>query len=311
MRKILMVLLALLLLGLAASGLAEEAKVTFTTERGGKITVSADAEEIDLKNVTLNRQGSDYDNFIAFLRQLPNLKKVDMFSSEVYAKQVETLAANFPNIEFGWTMLIPCTNPLHPERTPHRVRTDQTAFSTLHNNQCTLHSTADLAILRFCKNLLALDLGHNAIDNLYFLYDMPQLKVLILGKNSLTDITPLGTLTQLEYLELFTNRVTDISPLANCENLVDLNICYNRISDFTPLTNCKKLRRLFVFNANNYTDSNPVPASVIGMLKSSLPGCLVDNITAAAIGAWRTHHRYDTIYEMFWGTEYIPFKNLD
>ena len=238
MKKLTVFAVAVLLLCLAAIGLAEAATetVVFSTERGKSIKVNKDAEAVDLGGVILSRQGNDFNNLVAFINQLPNLKKLDMYNTEVYASQVESLHAACPQVEFGWTMIIPCTNPLHPERTPHRVRTDQTAFSTLHNNQCALHSTWDLQILRFCRNLKALDIGHNAVDNLNFLYEMPQLKVLILGKNNITDITPLGSLKELEYLELFSNKVTDVTPLAGCESLVDLNIANNSIGDFSPLT---------------------------------------------------------------------------
>lgn len=319
MKKLIVIALAMLLLCLAAAGMAEEATVTFTTERGGTIRVSKDVEEIDLGKMVLNRQGNDFNNLISFINQLPNLKKLDMYNTEVYGSQVEMLAAACPQVEFGWTMVIPCDNPLHPERTPHRVRTDQTAFSTLHNSQCSLHTNYDLAILRFCKNLKALDIGHNAITDLSFLYNLPHLKVLILGKNSITDITPLGSLKELEYLELFSNKVTDITPLAGCESLVDLNIANNSIRDFSPLTALTHLRRLFIYNSALGSNNGPVSNSIAGMLHAGLPGCRIDNATGGAHGAWRDHHRYNTLLEMFWDREnvpaqnqkYVPFKNLD
>ncbi|MBR5110670.1 MAG: leucine-rich repeat domain-containing protein [Clostridia bacterium] len=320
MKKIVLSLLVVCALCLGAAALAEAAEtVTFSTERGGTITVNKDVEEIDLDRLILSRQGNDFNNLAAFINQLPNLKKLDMFNTEVYAAQVEMLAAACPQVEFGWTMVIPCTNPLHPERTPHKVRTDQTAFSTLHNNQCALHSTWDLQILRFCRNLEALDIGHNAVDNLNFLYDLPHLKVLILGKNNLTDITPLGSLKELQYLELFSNNVTDITPLAGCESLVDLNIANNSIGDFTPLTSLTHLRRLFVYNSAFGSNNGPISNSITGMLHAALPGCRIDNATGGAHGAWREHHRYNTLLEMFWEREnvpsqnqkYVPFKNLD
>ena len=319
MKKLTVIALALLLLCLAAAGLAEGETVTFTTEKGKSIRVKKDVETVDLGNVVLSRQGNDFNNLVKFINQLPNLKKLDMYNTDVYASQVESLHAACPQVEFGWTMVIPCDNPLHPERTPHRVRTDQTAFSTLHNNQCALHSTADLQILRFCKNLKALDIGHNAVDNLNFLYEMPQLKVLILGKNNITDVTPLGSLKELEYLELFSNKVTDITAMAGCESLVDLNIANNSISDFRPLTGLTHLRRLFIYNSALGSNNGPVSGSIQSMLRAALPECRIDNATGGAHGAWREHHRYNTLLEMFWEREnvpakihkYVPFKNLD
>ena len=91
---------------------------------------------------------------------------------------------------------------------------DQTAFSTLHGDPSDpVHSENDFSILKYCKNLMALDVGHNIIRDVSFLYDLPKLRVLILACNCITDITPVGSLKDLEYLEIFWNQIGDISPL--------------------------------------------------------------------------------------------------
>ncbi|MBR3019011.1 MAG: leucine-rich repeat domain-containing protein [Clostridia bacterium] len=327
MKKIILCLLTVCALCLTASALAklsevkvsEAVTVTFTTEQGDSISVNQDAMEIDLGNMVLSRQGNDFNNLVSFINQLPYLMKLDMYNTEVYAAQVEMLAAACPQVEFGWTMVIPCDNPLHPERTPHKVRTDQTAFSTLHNSQCSMHTTGDLQILRFCRYLKALDIGHNAVDNLDFLYEMPQLKVLILGKNNITDITPLSSLKELEYLELFSNKVSNVTPLAGCVSLVDLNLANNSIGDFSPLKSLTNLRRLFIYNSAIGSNNGPISNAIVGELHAALPACRIDNVTGGAHSAWREHHRYNTLLEMFWEKEnipsknpsYVPFKNLD
>ena len=277
---------------------------------GLSLQVRRDTDTVDLGSQNLPENA--YGEFENFLAQLPNLKTVNMYSASVTRAHMRELYEMFPDVFFGWTITINCNNPSHPERTPHRCRTDITAFSTLHNNKCSLHSSEELSVLRYCKNLMALDIGHNDLTDLSFLYDLPKLKVLIVGINrNLTDITPIGSLKDLEYLELFSNNVSDISPLANCTHLVDLNITYNSISDLTPLMGLTSLRRLFVFSCNNRWGKGQVPGSTIAQLRNALPACTVDNYTGGAIEAWRTHPRYDTIYEMFWGTEYIPFTTLE
>ena len=185
-----------------------------------------------------------------------------MYSTEIRRHRIEHLAALFPEVEFGWTMVImPCSNKLHPERKKyHTVRTDDTAFSTLHNKYCTGHTDVDFSVLRYCRNLQALDIGHNKVTDISFLYDLPHLKVLILALNNISDITPIGSLKELEYLEIFRNYITDISPLANCENLVDLNLCNNTIRDYTPLMGLTKLRRLWIARSNNYSGHGEQPA---------------------------------------------------
>lgn len=310
MKKALVLLAFLAVLFVSRSTLAE-GKVTYTNE-WGSVTVKADAEYVDLGKVRVPNTDEDYTQLKRFLAQLPNLKKVDMFSTEIRRPRIEELAARFPQVEFGWTMIIPCVNELHPERTPHRIRTDATAFSTLHNNTCSEHTAQDFSILKYCKNLQALDIGHNRVTDLSFLYDLPHLKVLIVACNiDLRDITPIGSLKELQYLELFKNDVHDISCLANCENLVDLNLCFNRISDLSPLYGLTHLRRLWLFNSNNYSDDHPVPAEAVYALRKALPDCKVDQYSYSTEGGWREHPRYDTIYEMFWGSEYIPFTTLD
>ena len=310
-------LLSILFLSLllcCASG--EENRVTLTIGEKS-ISVPADTEHVDLGKMTVPYTEENYQKLFSFISSLPNLKTFDMYATDLRRKQAEILTERFPDIRFGWTFVISCTNEWHPERVPHRVRTDATAFSTLHNNSSTLHTSLDLSVLRYCKDLKALDIGHNELTNLDFLYDLPHLKVLIIADVTDPscqglDITPVGSLKELEYLEVFKNDVRDISCLANCENLVDLNICFNRILDLSPLYGLKKLRRLWVYNYNshNYEDSTVSPDTVL-RLKEHLPDCYIDSVSWSTLGGWREHPRYDTIYEMFFGSEYIPFTTLD
>lgn len=289
MKKVLCLLMCLLLL--PAMALSEE--MTFQE----KVTVDQNAEYLDMGDVKIQ----DLDAFMNFLDQMPHLKKVDMFATPVKKAQIETLAARFPAIEFGWTMVI----------AEHTIRTDQTAFSTLHNNQSAHHSSADFSILKYCKNLLALDVGHNAVDDLSFLYDLPQLKVLILACNQITDITPLASLKNLEYVELFKNRITDLGPIAEWEHVLDLNICFNRVKDYTPIMGLTSVERLWMYNSNNYTESDPVPKDTVRAIKEALPNAYVDSTHYSTTGGWREHDRYFVIFEMFKTGTYIPFDTAE
>lgn len=285
----------LLLLSLLVTGLVYGEDAPQKVSYLGKFTCNADVEYINMDKVRV----TDMDAFVAFLRKLPNVKKVDMFNTNIYTKDIDRLAEAFPDIEFGWTMRIG----------DHWVRTDATAFSTLHNNRSPMHSEKQFKYLKYCKNLVALDIGHNAVRDLSFLYDLPNLKVLILACNiELKDITPVGSLTQLEYLELFKNDINDISCLANCTNLIDLNICFNRIKDWTPLHGLDKLERLWLFNSNNWSDQYPVDKEVVKALKENLPNCHVDSTSYSTLGGWREHDRYYVIFHMFKYGEYIPFS---
>ncbi len=292
MKKMLSIILtAFLVLSLlfTVSALAEEADtVTFMT-----LTVEKTAQSIDLeKNVV-----KDYDAFCAFLDQLPNLTNVDMFATNIKRSNIEMLAERYPNITFGWTMRVG----------DHLVRTDATAFSTLHNNSSQEHSSKDFSVLKYCTKMLALDIGHNRVDDLSFLNDMPQLRVLILACNKIEDISPLANLKNLEYLELFKNNIHDISALSELTHLIDLNICFNRIKDWTPLENLTQLQRLWIYNSNNYSEEQPVSNKVVRSLQEHLPNTYLDYKSYSTLGGWREHERYFIIYDMFKSGEYIPF----
>lgn len=264
----------------------------------GKFKADTSAEYIDLGKVRVE----DMDAFITFLRKLPNVKKVDMFSTNMYTKDIDKLAAAFPDIEFGWTMRIG----------DHWVRTDATAFSTLHNNKSPAHNERHFKYLKYCKNLQALDIGHNLVTDLSFLYDLPNLKYLILACNiNLRDITPVGSLKELEYLELFKNDIYDISCLTNCPNLIDLNICFNRIKDWTPIHSLDKLERLWLYNSNNYSDNIPVDRQIVADIKKALPNCYVDSTSYSTLGGWRDHDRYYVIYHTFKYGEFVPFDQAE
>lgn len=310
MKKAIPVLLTVFLILLCACAMGEEETVTLTI-RKKSLTVPVSSEYVDLSKLSLRQRDDEYQKLEDFISALPNLKKLDMYSTNIYRPRIEQLAERFPDIEFGWTMAINCTNYTHPERDIHRIRTDTTAFSTLHNKYCNGHTSEDFSILKYCKNLLALDIGHNVVDDLSFLYDLPNLKVLIVAINNdhLTDITPIGSLKDLEYLEIFHDDIHDISCLAGLEHLVDLNICFNRITDYTPLLGLKNLRRLWM--ANSWTDYMTVPDEEVARLQEALPNCTVNAVSSPTEGGWREHPRYFTLNEMFNKSEYMPFTTLE
>ncbi len=301
MKRLLAVML--LLAVLCPSAPAETAALTFQNA----VTAAADAEYVDLGGVKADTIGG----LIGFLQKLPNLKKVDMFATPVYAKQIRQLTQALPQVEFGWTMCIECRNPHHPEITRHLIRTDATAFSTLHNSQCTQHTSEDFEILKYCKNLLALDIGHNAVTGLDFLRYLPKLRVLIIGRNSVTDLSPIRNCPDLEYLEAFTNRIESVEPLLSCPHLMDLNIPNNRIKDPELFAQMTSLKRLWAFNyAWAYEmDVDRVPAAVKTLIRNALPDTRI-NWYAAGTDEWRTpHEHYAVIREMFNTGVYIPFRD--
>ena len=154
---------------------------------------AADRKEDHSSVTELNiRQRLNYTEIKYRLAQYPNLQKVDMYNTPVTPAQADELAALYPQVEFGWTLLI---------GREHRIRTDAEAFSTLHRSGAPGHSTKELSALRYCKNLKALDIGHNNVDDISWIAGLKDLRVLIIAVNRITDLSPLANLENLEYLD--------------------------------------------------------------------------------------------------------------
>ena len=234
------------------------------------------------------------------LDEHPGLKKVDMFDTPVNRESIGELETRYPGIEFGWTINFG----------EHTVRTDATAFSTLHRSKSHTHGTEDISLLRYCKKLKALDFGHNSCDDLSFLKDLKDLRVLIIACNRITDISPVAGLKKLEYFEMFSNHVQDLTPLKGLTHLMDLNIGFNNINDYSPLYEMPWLKRLWLYNSNNYNKNDPVPQDVINKLKSSLPNTEIDYVNNPTAGTWRLHPHYKVIHAMFRSPDgYVPFDD--
>ncbi|MBQ7868110.1 MAG: leucine-rich repeat domain-containing protein [Clostridia bacterium] len=258
--------------------------------------VRSTAEHLTIYPEKVNSQQT-FDKLYAGLKFLPNLKSLRSLNSMFTYDQLEMMYALIPDLQLEASIRV----------NKHTLRMANTAFSTLHSESSTRYSSADMRALKYMHNLLALDIGHNAVDDLSFLYDLPELRVLILADNQITDLTPIASLEHLEYLELFLNPLTDISPLAECKNLIDLHIGFCQIEDFSPLVGLSKLDRLWM-------SDNPFTEEDVVMLKEALPNCTI-NTTAGQIAitaeGWRQGHpRYLQIVEMFKNGRYQPFKEI-
>ncbi len=293
MKTIFRILVCLAILTVSVSCCAET--VTY-----GSFSADSGAEYLDLKI----EKPVDWNALYDFLAKFPNLKKVDMFDIPVSSRAAYGIHERFPDIEFGMTMCF----------AEHTVRTDDTAFSTLHDN-AEWHSCSQLSVVRFCKNMYALDIGHNSFDDLSFLYDMPQLRVLIVACGDATDITPIGSLKHLEYLEIFHNRIEDISCLKDMPYLMDLNIVNNLIDDISPVKELKSLKRLWIGNHSRRLTVEDDEV-ILPELQAALPDCHIDYTSTSTAGGWRTdpvtrekHPHYDVIYRMFRAKVYEPFAD--
>lgn len=291
MKRMLMLILLLCLLCSAAHAESTAADITV-----GPVTVKSDIAELDLDSLTT--EAIPASDLLTAFAAMPNLTHVTMFEQPIAVADMETILAAFPNVDFDWTVQLD----------QYRIRTDATAFSTLKGRQEPRYTTEDLEPLKYCTELLAIDLGHNNVSDLSFLTQWPHLKILIIvdSKNPITDITPLAELHELEYVELFMQGITDLTPLSNKPNLLDLNLCHNNATDLTPLLTNTSMERLWIsFNRK-------LSKEQIKDFKAAMPNLRMETEEYQSTGAgWRNHKRYEVIKEVFSTRIYRPFDAAD
>ena len=260
---------------------------SWSVELFGK-TFTGDDKLIDLNEIKV-----DLDELCSGLEHLPFAEQVELCDSGLSNEQMERLMVLFPEKKFVWKIYLGNWS----------LRTDVTNFSTGHVGfTMSTIPNSEGQQLKYCRDLVALDLGHNRVHDLSFISGLTKLRSLIIVDTTLNDLTPLMTLKNLEYVELFQNEIVDISPLAALENVRELNITKNRISDFTPLYGLKKLEKLWV-GINNIT-----PAAA-AELKAHVPeGCKV--VWDMASGDHPCAYGWRPIDYRTWGFRYDQPLNI-
>ena len=291
MKKALFALLMLAVLLFAAAACAD----TVTIE--GK-EYDAAADTLDLSRVIV----TDPDALEATLSAMPNLTYVDLsycgLSNETLALLRTRMAEK--GVKIVWTLRFDA----------YTVRTDATAFSTLHSSKDKRLGEGVLSVLQYCTELKALDLGHNWIFDVSFLEPLTELRVVVLSDNRISDLSVLQG-RPLEYLEAFNNRITDISFLAGCDTLMDVNLCLTHITDLSPLYDLPNLKRVYISSRNK----GEPPQPEIDALLFRHPDLEEYNFTSQypTLYGWREddhgvgHPRYEIVKAIFKESTYYGF----
>ncbi|MBR3504048.1 MAG: leucine-rich repeat domain-containing protein [Clostridia bacterium] len=268
----------------------DRVRFDFNVTAFGKTYSTADTF-IDFDTMPL--EDSDVDELMSLIARMPGLKAVYMYDSTLSKESMDRLFDGNPDVFFGWTIKM-CKKYI--------IRTDITAFSTQLGSPQHTYTQKDFWPLRYCKNIQALDLGHNAITDASFLTNFPHLKFLIIADNALTDITPLAELKELEYFELFMNYdLKDYTPLSGLP-LKDLNVrcpegTRNKFTAdaFIPI---KTLERFWATKAL-------FPKAEEERLREALPDCEISITDSHSTGdGWRENGYYPTILRMFDNSRY-------
>lgn len=104
--------------------------------------------------------------------------------------------------------------------------------------------------LKYCEDMVCLDLGHMTMHTIDFVTYMPKLKYLILAWTEVQYIEPIRTCKNLIWLELDNSCIRDYSPLVDCTALEDLNIG-KTFCDITPILQMTWLKNLYMIFGNS------------------------------------------------------------
>lgn len=132
------------------------------------------------------------------------------------------------------------------------VRTDADHFMPVKHNIYYFFNE-DCYNLRYCEDMIAVDVGHMAINDISWVKGMPHLKYLILAHTNVRDITDLSTCKELLFLEIDYSMVLDYSPLLGCTALEDLNLGYTWGEDLEPIYQMTWLKNLWFNGRGIYT----------------------------------------------------------
>ena len=251
------------------------------------INVTNTVEELDLSGIPMEST----DEIESYLKYLPALKRVDMCDCGIPSAEMDALSQRWPNTRFIWTINLGFG----------KVRTDATAIMPVH-----LGHTKDAPLndentkeLKYCIDLVCLDLGHMSVNDLSFLSYMPKLKYLILADNTAQDYAPLANLKELIYLEIFmVKKFPNQEVLLNLTNLQDLNMCFTKIEDIEVYKQMTWLKR---FWASGCGITDPQAKE----LRAALPNTVIHtNLPHSTAANWRDHQNYRDMRDLL-GMDYM------
>lgn len=194
-------------------------------------TATEDTTELDISGI-LVESCEEVERLVACL---PNLEKLIMsdcgIDSETMAEFRERQRENYKVI---WTVYLgdKC-----------KARTDDLYFMPIKQGEYYFLDSMSYE-LRYCEDMICLDLGHHMIHNVDFLAYMPHLKYLILAHSGVRDISPIVACQELVYLEVDWSEIQDYTPIAELKSLEDLNL-NQTACDITPILQMTWLKNLW------------------------------------------------------------------
>lgn len=207
-----------------------QVNITWQVEIYG-LTVNDDITELDLSGI----QVESCEEVEALVACLPNLEKLIMSDCGIDSP---TMAAfrerQRENYKVVWTVYLgkKCV-----------VRTDETYFMPIKQGEYYFLDQYSEE-LKYCEDMVCIDLGHHKIHNIDFVAYMPHLKYLIIAHTEVQDVSPIVNCQELVYLEVDWSTIRSYEPIAQLKNLEDLNL-NETFCNITPILSMTWLKNLW------------------------------------------------------------------
>ena len=180
------------------------------------------------------------------------------------------------------------------------IRTDELTFMPVKHDLFV--NDSHLGDLKYCEDMICVDVGHMGVTNIDWVWYMPHLQFLTLADTDVADIEAIGSLKELIYLELFKTKVSDYTPLLGCTALEDVNLAftYGDAAVFAQMTWLKNL----------WVNQCGVDGATRQLLEESLPDTHIEFDSGWHLGgSWRGVRNYFRMRDVLempyydWGNE--------
>ena len=209
--------------------------ITWEQEIYGK-TCSSDEKELDLSDADI----TGLEELEQKMAYFPDAETV--FLGEC-ALDNEDLANHRDRVREDYKLVwtVSCGSKL-------KTRTDATTFMPV-REKVYYFNDEEAYNLRYCEDMVCIDIGHMSIHNIDFVKYMPNLEFLILAHTQVQYIEPISTCKKLKFLELDWSPLKDLTPLKECTALEDLNLG-NTFADFAPVAEMTWLKNLWMIDCS-------------------------------------------------------------
>lgn len=248
------------------------------------ISCSTSDTEIDLSEGRVTRM-SQLEEGLAYF---PDVKQVFLGQCGIDNEELAAYREKMRE-QFKVVWVVTCGEKL-------TARTDATSFMPIREH--VYYFQDDEAYnLRYCEEMVCLDIGHMSIHQIDFVEFMPNLEYLILAHTQVQYIEPIRHCKNLKFLELDWSPVRDVSPLVDCTALEDLNLG-NTYASLDPIAEMTWLKNLWIIGRG---------AGASYQMREALPNTTILSAGDATVaGGWRNLPNYYKMRDCL-GMEYMSW----